>query len=165
MVKRLLNPLIIIIRNRAISPEQLAKQQKFAWQLIQSIINQQPSQNTVLSFSDPSWTLQFNGVELFINASLPGYKRMLSRSLCNQICFVVNPRAVFDIVASAKTSQGQKVRDTIRKRVCNYNPMETCPSTLGGFGQDNNLEWQQYVLEDDGKQINKCPLKQEKVCD
>ncbi len=165
VVKRLLSPLIIIIRNTNISPNQLAKQQKFAWQLIQSLINHQPLINTSLSFADPQWALRFNDVELFINASLPGYKRMLSRSLCKQICFVVNPRAVFDIVAPAKTTQGQKVRDTIRKRVSNYNPLGTCPASLGGFGDAGNVEWQQYVVEDDGTLLNTCPLNKEKVRD
>lgn len=157
---RLLSPLIVIFDG--IDAKKLEDQQKQAWEIIQSIHYSDPMPwptDIPLDPNDSNWCFCFNGVQLFINVSLPGYTELKTRNLGNSICFVINPREVFDLVAPSNSAQGKKVRQAIRAKIPVYNNTETYPKELGFFSEKNNKEWKQYILPQSNQRVTNCPLK------
>ena len=110
----------------------------------------------------PDWTYCFNGVQFFINMSSNNHHELQNRNLGSRLNFIVNAREVFDLVANKDTKGGRQVREKIRKRVGIYNN-GVMPTELGFYGEENNLEWQQYQLQENSlRRPNKCPFKSHK---
>ena len=80
---------------------------------------------------DFKWCLYFNDVQLFINISCSKHKKLKSRNLSDDICLIINPREVFDLVAPYNRSKGLKIRNHIRERICLFNQTDTYPPELG----------------------------------
>lgn len=156
--ERLLYPLIVVIQNN--SPN-LEEEHKLAWEFIQYLIDNEPKQwlkDIPKNPNDYKWCLCFNEVQLFINISSSKHLKFRSRNLGKNICLVINPRQIFDIVAPLGKSKGVKIREKIRERVEVYNGFPA-PQELGFFGDEDNLEWKQYQLYEEGGLDNKkCPL-------
>lgn len=156
---RILAPLLVVINANS---ENLEQQHKIAWLFVQYLIDENPMEwNNDISkdFNNHKWCLCFNNVQLFMNISASKHKELKSRNLGKDICLVINPREVFDVVAPHDKPKGLKIRNTIRDRVCKFNNTKTYPKELGFFGDENNLEWRQYQLYETGGLINEnCPL-------
>lgn len=96
--------------------------------------------------------------QLFINISSSKHLKYKSRNLGKDICLVINPRQIFDVVAPLNKAKGIKIRQKIRERVEAYNGFPA-PKELGFFGDKDNLAWKQYQLcEEGGLENIKCPL-------
>lgn len=95
---------------------------------------------------DPTWSMCFAGMPLFVNMSTPAHRRRRSRNLGDGLAFVVNPRERFDVLAG-DTPRGRKTRETIRRRVDHYDDVPHSPD-LATYGS-GATEWQQYELLDD----------------
>ncbi|MEZ8260353.1 YqcI/YcgG family protein [Vibrio cyclitrophicus] len=108
------------------------------------------------------WTYCFNGVELFINMSTNQHHQLKNRNLGSHLNFVVNAREIFDIVANGETKGGRQARERIRSRVKNYND-GLMPTELGFYGDEENLEWRQYQLQETNVlRPSQCPFKSHK---
>lgn len=156
--ERLLYPLIAVIQNDA---KNLKEEHEIAWEFIQYLIDNEPTQWPLDVPQDPNnheWCACFNEVQLFINISSSKHLKYKSRNLGSNICLVINPRQIFDVVAPLNKVKGIKIREKIRERVETYNGFPA-PKELGFFGDKNNLEWKQYQLyEQGGLENTKCPL-------
>ncbi|CCG87043.1 YqcI/YcgG family protein [Erwinia piriflorinigrans] len=157
---RLYSPLLMVFEQQGFST--LNEAHQFAWQRLQALHDHdiQPwPEHIPTSPDDSTWSFCFGGLELFINISCPGHLQLKSRHLGKRVVFVVNPRVHFDILASHCDPKGIKIREKIRTRVCNYNNGYV-PAALGFYGDENNLEWQQYQLNEPGAaNFSRCPLQ------
>ncbi|HHY9940794.1 TPA: YqcI/YcgG family protein, partial [Escherichia coli] len=159
-VDRIYTPLLCVFKDTNF--HSIEKEQEFAWRTLQEIHNNDIMEWPNLIPKDPDnsqWTFCFNEIELFINISCPNHNHVKSRNLGDNIVFVINPRAHFDIVASMNDPKGLKVRQTIRERSKKYNNgLE--PITLGFYGDVDNREWMQYALHEPGTPVvQECPLR------
>ncbi|MFP1723534.1 YqcI/YcgG family protein [Lonsdalea quercina] len=157
--ERLYSPLVLIFERAGL--DSLDEAQRFAWQQLQRLHDYDTHawpDNIPDDPEESAWSFCFAGVELFFNVSGPAYSRLRSRNLGKRAVFIVNPRAHFDILASQKDSKGIKIRETIRTRVWRYNDGYV-PSELGFYGQEDSLEWKQYLLNEPGTpHLARCPL-------
>ncbi|MGP1605575.1 MAG: YqcI/YcgG family protein [Moraxella sp.] len=159
VLDRVLPPLIVVIKSDCLD---LESQHKTAWNFIQYLIDNDPkvwNNDITKDVYDFKWCLYFNDVQLFINISCSKHKKLKSRNLSDDICLIINPREVFDLVAPYNRSKGLKIRNHIRERICLFNQTDTYPPELGFFGDRNNLEWRQYQLYEEGALDNtNCPI-------
>lgn len=157
--ERLYSPLLLVFQQNEF--HNLQDEHAFAWLRIQEMHDNDLSpwpDSVPAEAEDSEWSFCFGGVELFINVSCPNHTQLKSRSLGDHIVFVINPREHFDILASHKAPKGVKIREKIRNRVSHYNEGYV-PSELGFYGEEDNLEWKQYILsEHDSKSASRCPL-------
>ncbi|MFW1675384.1 YqcI/YcgG family protein [Acinetobacter baumannii] len=157
--ERLFNPLIVIFQKTGFS--NLTEEHTFCWEQLQALHWGDPSKwpkDIPTDPNDSQWTFCFDEVQLFFNMSCPHHEYLKSRNLGTHITFVVNPRQNFDAIASMNSAKGLSIRQSIRERVRQYNNGYV-PSELGFFGDDNNLEWKQYQLnEPDSKFAKTCPF-------
>lgn len=84
----------------------------------------------------------------------------LSRSLCDTLVLVINPRERFDVFAGDDEA-GYAIRERIRKNIDHYNLISRSP--LLGHYQLGELEWVQYMLPvTNDEEPMQCPLSFEK---
>lgn len=155
---RLYSPLVVIFEPTGF--QDLASEHAFCWNQLGILHRNDPGAWPSEVPTDPRdsrWSFCFDGLQLFFNMSCPHHLQMRSRTLGERVTFVVNPRENFDRIASVKSKKGVKVRETIRGRVQIYNG-GLVPPELGYFGDDQNLEWKQYQLnEPDTTPLQTCP--------
>lgn len=156
---RLYSPLVIVFKHDGFA--NLADEHTFCWEQLRILHENDPREWPGSVPTDPAdsrWTFCFDGVQLFVNMSCPGHRHLKSRNLGQSVIFIVNPRQNFDAGASLNSRKGVTVRQTIRERVRRYND-GVVPDGLGFFGDDINLEWKQYQLNEPGSQaVRKCPF-------
>lgn len=157
--QRIGSPLVVFLETA--SEMTLADQQALAWKVLRGVHARDPHpwpQAIPIDPDDSGWSFCYGGMPLFINMNFPGHRQMKSRNLGPHITFVINPRENFDEVANADTESGKRIRARIRERVRHYNE-GVVPDTLGFFGQDDNYEWKQYQLQEQGS-LNppRCPF-------
>jgi FPC/CPF motif-containing protein YcgG len=157
---RILSPLIVVLQQN--DSLNLEEEHKIAWDFIQYLIDNDLKEWPIDIPRDTShfnWCLCFNEVQLFVNISSSKHVKYKSRNLGSNICLVINPRQIFDLVAPLGKEKGLKIRNKIRERVELYNGLPA-PEELGFLGDKNNLEWKQYQLyETGGLKLTECPLK------
>ncbi|CDH06771.1 YqcI/YcgG family protein [Xenorhabdus bovienii] len=152
-------PLIVAFSLDAINAQSVDDYYAFGWKILQDLhdIDSVPWPESV--DKDPhssSWSMCFNGMQLFCNMSSPTNQVRRSRNLGKHFILVINPRERFDIVAG-NTPDGHKVRSNIRSRINNY---DSFPHSLqlASYGS-NALEWQQYgLLEENIERTDRCPF-------
>lgn len=158
MEDRLLSPLIVFFNSNGHS----LHQHELGWRALNWVHRRDPKAWPAQVPAEPDnaeWTFCFNDVSLFVNMSSSNHKILQSRNLGDYLTFIINPRENFDAVASSETKSGRKVREQIRNRVAHYNNGYV-PSELGFFGDQDNLEWKQYQLAEEGlEQPKSCPFK------
>lgn len=156
--KRLFSPLVVFF-----SPEfnQNKTQHEAGWEALKWVHSRdiQSWPNTIpYDPESPDWTFCFNNVQLFINISTKDHKILRNRNLGSHLTFVINARENFDAVANGQTKGGRLARERIRERVRKYND-GIVPSELGFYGEEENLEWKQYQLSEEGlTRPSKCPF-------
>lgn len=160
-------PLIVFFSSDAISARDIPSYQEFGWQVLHELerIDQIPwPANVSRDPFDSSWSMCFNGMQLFCNMSTPEHKNRRSRSLGRYFAIVINPRERFDVFAG-DTPSGRNTRKNIRRRIQEYDGVT--PSTvLGSYGSES-LEWKQYVLPDSDTNIESltCPIMGDRTLD
>lgn len=154
------HPLIVAFSQKAAKCETLEEYHAFGWRVLQHWHDVDPSPWPADVATDPHerfWSMCFNGMQLFVNMSVPVHKKRKSRNLGEHLIFVVNPRERFDIVAS-NTPEGWKVRNNIRRRVNAYDGQPHCPQ-LGSY-KAGEIEWWQYgIIEDNKERLDRCPFR------
>lgn len=106
--------------------------------------------------ADPHWDFCFHGEPLFVPANLPCYERRRSRGNYS-FGMMFQPRWVFDSLIS-NPDRLARARSTIRARARLYDDVSVHPA-IGVYGDQQNVEWRQYVLPDDNDTVlNRCPL-------
>lgn len=157
--ERLLTPLIVFFE--ADSVRKVLRWHSVAWEALNWIHEHDPvcwPQEIPLECEDPKWCFCFNDVQLFINMSTEEHKILRSRNLGKGLVLVVNSRESFDRVAHISTKSGQRIREKIRVRNTAFNE-GIAPGELGFYGAEDNLEWQQYQLFEEGlEKPLVCPL-------
>lgn len=157
--ERLFNPLIVIFQQTGFN--NLAEEHTFCWEQLQALHWGDPAkwpQDIPTDPNESQWTFCFDEVQLFFNMSCPHHEHLKSRNLGKHITFIVNPRQNFDAIASMNNAKGLSIRQTIRERVRQYNNGYV-PSELGFFGEDSNLEWKQYQLNEPNSTFAQtCPF-------
>lgn len=157
---RVLNPLVVFFENNNCL-NRFDKQYDAAWEALNWIHNHDEEiwpKEVSLNPNEVSWSFCFNGVQLFINISSKHHRLIKSRNLGEYLTLVINPRENFDEIANVRTKSGRKIRETIRKRVYDYND-GYISDELGFYGQESNLEWLQYRLEEPGLPASEnCPF-------
>jgi len=153
------SPLIVIFENSMM--DDLKSEHNLAWSFLQTLHNHDDENwpaKIDKSTDSSNFSFCFNENPLFINMSCPSHKLMKSRNLGKNITLIINPMKNFELVASLKSSSGVSIRNKIRQRISKYNNGFT-PDSLGFFGQENNLEWKQYQLEEpNGLTSKTCPF-------
>lgn len=157
---RLFAPLVVFFD--ILYTQKLKQQHPVAWDALNWVCRRNPvpwPENIPQDPDASDWSFCFDGVPLFINISTVDHKVLRSRNLGHNLVLVINPRENFDFVASVHTKSGRLIRKRIRSRIASYNN-GVIPIELGFYGEDNNLEWQQYQLDEDGlDKPSRCPLK------
>ncbi len=156
----LIMPLIVFVKPVE-EDMSLSDYHGLAWSILQFLHNHDPSPWPDDIPLDPEhflWSFCFNGEQLFVNFSCPKHTIHRSRSLCQSLCLVINPRKNFDEVADI-SAQGQLIRKTIRERVERYDGLPASDD-LGTYGDPSNREWLQYQMIEDGTdRLDQCPLR------
>ncbi len=164
--QRIGTPLLVFIET--VPGGSLDEQQALAWKVLQGVHARDPQpwpQDVPGDPHDNQWSFCFAGMPLFINMNFPAHRLMKSRNLGDSMVFVINPRESFEEVASAQTESGQRIRARIRERVSHYND-GVVPDSLGYFGEDDNFEWKQYQLQEQGSlNPSRCPFHAHKAPD
>ncbi|MGC1067772.1 YqcI/YcgG family protein [Pantoea agglomerans] len=153
-------PLIVAFSSSCISDGSIDEYHRFGWSVLQKLHEYDQGEwprDVARDGEDPMWSMCFGGMPLFFNMSTPANKRRRSRNLGPNFIMVVNPRERFDIVAG-DNPEGRKVRTTIRNRISRYDG-QPYANQLGTYGE-NSLEWKQYGLIDENKDITEtCPFR------
>lgn len=104
-----------------------------------------------------TWTMCFQGCELFVNVSHPAHVNRRSRNLGDGLAFVINPRKIFDI-AAPDDAKGRRVTKTIRHNIDLYDDVPH--SALLGSYLLREAQWPQYMIPDNNDLPPlKCPLR------
>ncbi|TGB02270.1 YqcI/YcgG family protein [Halobacillus salinus] len=106
--------------------------------------------------SDPGWEFCFNGQPYFAFCATPTHLNRKSRHFPTFL-IALQPRWVFEDIHDG-TTYGRKLKAAIRNRLEAFDQVPAHPS-LKWYGQDGNLEWQQYFLHDDNNIPLQCPFK------
>jgi FPC/CPF motif-containing protein YcgG len=158
--QRVLAPLIVVFQET--DAQNAQEDYRYAWSTMQWLhdMDTMPWPDEIPGDPESSmWTFCFHGVQFFFNMSSRHHKILKSRNLGKHFTMVVNPRENFDLVAPATSRAGNLIRQKIRDRVSTYNGGIRPPSELGFFGTMDNLEWQQYQLEEpEIPRPSRCPL-------
>jgi N-omega-hydroxy-L-arginine synthase len=154
-------PLVVIFSRSVTGERTLDGYHDFGWDVLQRLhaLDPGPWPDAVsLDPQDPSWSMCFAGMPLFVNMSTPAHSRRRSRHLGRCFAFVVNPRERFDVLAG-DTPRGRKTRETIRRRVDRYDDVPHSPD-LAAYGS-GATEWQQYEVLDDNASTHRprCPFR------
>ena len=153
-------PLIVAFSLNTINAESVDSYHAFGWKVLQKLHEIDPAPWPDEVATDPnsnSWSMCFNGMQLFCNMSNPAHCIRRSRNLGEHFILVINPRERFDIFAG-DTPSGRKVRSNIRDRIARY---DGAPHSLqlGSYGA-SGTEWHQYgLIEDNIERTDKCPFK------
>ncbi|SFN75802.1 YqcI/YcgG family protein [Xenorhabdus japonica] len=152
-------PLIVAFSQSVIDAQSVDDYHAFGWKVLQNLhyIDSVPwPENVSKDPNSSSWSMCFNGMQLFCNMSSPANQVRRSRNLGKHFILVINPRERFDIVAG-DTPAGRRVRFNIRDRIDKYDGLPRSLQ-LGSYGS-NALEWQQYgLLEENIENTGKCPF-------
>lgn len=153
------SPLVVAFSLDAIRDGSWADYHAFGWSVLQKLHEIDPMpwpQDVATDPHSPSWSMCFNGMQLFCNMSHPAHKVRRSRNLGAHFLFVINPRERFDVVAGNNPT-GRKVRNNIRDRIAGYDGVPRSLQ-LGSYGS-GGLEWWQYgIIEDNVERTDKCPF-------
>ena len=102
------------------------------------------------------WEFSFGGTPIFAVCNTPAHVQRKSRGSTGML-ITFKPRWVFEGL-EPHTPRGEAARRVIRNRIRRFDGMEPAPQ-LGGYGDDDNLEWRQYFLPDSNDQeIEGCPF-------
>lgn len=109
--------------------------------------------------SDASWEFCFDGHAYFTFCATPAHTTRRSRHFPTFL-LAFQPRWVFAEINDS-TSFGRHMKKAIRSRLLEYDGVPAHPS-LSWYGQQDNLEWQQYYLRDDEQVPAQCPFARTK---
>ena len=153
------HPLVVAFSLTVIAGRSQDEYHDFGWEVLHRLHEIDPApwpDRTSRDVNDPSWSMCFNGMQIFCNMSHPAHRRRRSRNLGDHFLLVINPRERFDIVAGDNPA-GRKVRAQIRRRIALFDAVPHAPD-LGSYG-GGSLEWKQYGLDDgDGLPEAPCPF-------
>ena len=96
---------------------------------------------------DPAWQFYFRGVPIFVNVNVPAYTQRRSRNLGPSLVFVIQARAVFDVIAG-RDAAGVRLREEIRSRIDRFDAIPRSPC-LGFYRDGDSREASQFILGDD----------------
>lgn len=103
------------------------------------------------------WEFSFGGEPIFVVCNTPSHKNRLSR-YGEYFTVTFQPRWVFNGVIGTDAPSSDKIKDTIRTRLKEFDLIAPSPS-LGTFGDIDNKEWNQYYLDDENMSDSlKCPF-------
>lgn len=152
-------PLLVLFNPDRVRSDSVAGYHSLGWQILQYLHEHDPFDWPTNVARDPNkafWSMCYRGVQLFVNMSNPAHKQRLSRNLGDSLCFVINPRERFDIVAG-NDEHGWRVRRLIRDRVHAYDGIEHCPQ-LGSYNA-GEIEWWQYgIFDTNVERQDSCPF-------
>jgi FPC/CPF motif-containing protein YcgG len=153
------SPLIVSFSTAAICADSVEAYHAKGWEVLQQLHDIDPDswpRNVSNNSEDPTWSMCFSGMPLFINMSNPAHKIRRSRNLGEHFKFVINPRERFDIVAG-DTPVGRSTRSNIRSRIHQYDSVSHARQ-LGTYGSESKEWWQYGLIEENIERIDKCPF-------
>lgn len=133
--------------------------QEIFWTLLTRLhqLDEKPWPDDISPFpEDPSWEFCFDGEPYFAFCATPAHSERKSRHF-SHFLVALQPRWVFHDIHNG-TSYGRKLKAVIRQRLEDYDERPAHPA-LKWYGEEDNLEWQQYFLQDDDQTPSKCPFK------
>ncbi|GGE43573.1 hypothetical protein GCM10011391_22910 [Pullulanibacillus camelliae] len=107
--------------------------------------------------SDPLWEFCFHGERYFMYGASPAHIKRKSRHF-PYFMLAITPRWVLNAFNS-HPEHAVKIKKQIRKRLNTYDAIPPHPA-LNQYGDESNLEWMQYFLRDDERNLTKCPFHQ-----
>ncbi|MBA2175678.1 YqcI/YcgG family protein [Halobacillus locisalis] len=137
----------------------ISSYQEIFWTLLSRVheLDEEPWPDDISTCpEDPSWEFCFDGEPYFAFCATPAHSERKSRH-SPHFLIAMQPRWVFHDIHDG-TSYGRKLKAAIRKRLEEYDERPAHPA-LKWYGQKDNLEWQQYFLQDDDTIPSKCPFK------
>jgi uncharacterized protein len=125
----------------------LEDDRELACSVVTAVLATQPPTRTSsgcpVSSQDPEWTLELDGLELFLNFSSPRHRCRRSRDVGPAFTIIAQPRESFDKGGRSRPA----ARALIRRRVADYDDVPPHPA-LGSYGDPSNREALQYFLGD-----------------
>lgn len=104
---------------------------------------------------NPLWEFCFHGEQFFMFCATPSHKNRFSRYF-PYFMLAITPRSVLEEFSSNE-SKASKIKQSIRKRLSEYDSIALHPN-LNTYGKNDNYEWEQYFLHDDNSTLAKCPF-------
>ncbi|MCW5236195.1 YqcI/YcgG family protein [Verminephrobacter eiseniae] len=154
------SPLIVPFSTAAICADSVEAYHAKGWEVLQRLHEIDPKSwpgDVSHDPENPTWSMCFDGMPLFINMSSPAHKIRRSRNLGGHFMFVINPRERFDIVAG-DTPTGRMTRSNIRNRIHRYDGVSHA-CQLGAYGSESKEWWQYGLVEENIERVAKCPFK------
>lgn len=152
--------IVIFFDTRNLSAEtSLETYQDIFWTLLNRVhqLDDKPwPEHISINPEDPSWEFCFNGEPYFAFCATPSHTVRRSRHFPHFLV-ALQPRWVFEHIHE-ETAYGRKLKAAIRKRLETYDERVPHPS-LKWYGQEDNLEWQQYFLQDNNENPSQCPFR------
>jgi FPC/CPF motif-containing protein YcgG len=103
------------------------------------------------------WEYCFHGERYFMYYATPAHKNRKSRYFA-YFMLAITPRWVLEAF-NASPKSAEKIKSKIRKRLENYDDVPIHPD-LNSYGRQDNYEWKQYFLYDEGSSSPGCPFHQ-----
>ena len=130
------------------------------WEVLQFLHDHDPEPWPEEFPTDPDhhqFEFCYAGEPIFPTARTPAHDRRHSRFNPHGLEVTVQPRSVFAGV-TGDTVAGQRAREVITDRLERYD--DVCPHAhLGDWEDDESHEWKQYVLPNDERDLEDCPLE------
>lgn len=153
-------PLVMQFSPEQVHANTVAAYHEMGWQVLQHFHDNDPGawpEGVSVEPASPFWSMCFDGVQIFVNMSVPAHEKRRSRYLGSALTLIINPRERFDLVAG-DNPRGRLVRDRIRARIARYDGQPH--SSLLGHYLTGDIEWWQYGLPDtDSVEVGQCPLR------
>jgi uncharacterized protein len=101
------------------------------------------------------WEFCYHGEQYFMYCATPSHQNRKSRHF-DVYMLAITPRWVLTDFGKSE-DYAKKIRTQVRKRLENYDSIGIHPD-LNTYGKQDNFEWKQYFLHDDGTALSKCPF-------
>lgn len=153
------SPLIVPFSAAAICADSVETYHAKGWEVLQRLHEIDPKswpEDVSNDSENPTFSMCFSGMPLFINMSSPAHKIRRSRNLGEYFMFVINPRERFDVVAG-NNAVGRATRTNIRSRIHQYDGVSHARQ-LSTYGSEGKEWWQYGLVEENIERVDKCPF-------
>ncbi|WP_053365905.1 YqcI/YcgG family protein [Bacillus sp. FJAT-27245] len=150
--------LVLFYKDTNNEPRSVEQYEQLFWAQLNECVRLDATQwpaHIPVDAGNPLWEFCFKGEPLFVYCGTPAHVNRQSRHF-PYLMLAITPRSVLVEFNSSK-ARSAKIKDDIRNRLAAYDQAPIHPD-LNTYGHNDNFEWKQYFLRDDGSSLGSCPF-------